>query len=862
MSCRSTPYGSAYTTIARLQSGLNDVQTLSLFHALRREFTQADGVPPVTEERWHQYLDATRERITGDESLSDARRRSILSRLDRSREVTPDDASFAAIVVMDGRAQAQAVAVSDAIRDVAAQSGETEADVRARYQQYADEVDHARGAAAPAHYTDDTVAAARRAGLPIDRGSVSALGRLRAEAAAAPQSAPPRITRQPFESAAISEAGYDPRGGRLEVVMNSNPDHVYMYRNVPPDVWERMQSGSAGGTFARQVRGNRMFQYATREEAEAAGRAPRCSSCGQFSAVGHTCPAVAETPAAPVAEAPAARARRRVQETAPAVAETASEPEAAPEPAPEPEPEPTPEPEPRPVVTLRRGWRRSRTRFSAAARSGIPQAEAADNWLAPSVTEIRAEARENQVEYPFSWSGYRGLWDTNTRQHREPGSNAFGRGYFTVQGTAEVRREGREWHINTRDLRCHCAEYQANYDCEHVRAAVGALRATIVPPARGGATAVDAEAAQREAEIAARADWSRTETGLAEAQRSWAVQSDESANYSTNFQAFENDIKIAEERVRGGEHAIEFQRENAMGGWCAEGSDEGFGVELEFVLPDGNRYNALRAIGADLHAAGLTPSANQQRYHSDPSVYRQHQGGWKFEQDCTVDGEIISPVMQDTPETWENIAKVCEIVKRHGGKASPKTGSHVHVSSPRMSGAAAANLLHTVNQHEDVIYRMSMNPESAKHRNMTWCGPNREIVDGVTELTDVRRAAFGHNSGLNLQHVSGSSGDHPEIRHWDGTLDPAVIQAQAKMSVGLVKAAQRNANTPATRRKEPVGSHHKRLLAVRGRSRRKLTSEELREDSATARSLIDTLFHRSEDKAQMAALFSITKWNS
>lgn len=861
MSCRTTPYGSAYTTLARLNSGLSDVQTLSLYHALRRE-NSTDQVE-ATWEAWSAHLDETRDRVEADTNLSDARRRSILARLEASRENLPDNASFRAIRLLENRATAQNNALNAAIVDIAQETGWDEDDVRTRFNAAADEVDHARNAARPATYTDDNVNTFRRRGLPIDRGTVAGLSAVRAAAAehvAAQQAVTPqRITRQPMNSSAVAEAGYDPRGGRLEVVMNSNPDRVYMYRNVPSDVWDRMQSGSAGRVFATTVRGNGLYQYRTREEAEAAGLASRCSNCGQFSQAGHQCPVTA----AP--EIDLARHTESLtfggdvlgdafEDVTPDVdVEAEAAGTAEPEPTPAPEPEPTPEPEPRPQVRLYRSYR-ARQRFSQVAIAQYPTAHRGDVLRIPSVTDIRSVAQENEVTFPMQWAGSR--YSYQRGQDGQFQQN----GYFNVQGEVAVRRDGRDWNITTRDLRCNCAEYQVNYECEHTRAAINGLRAAIVPARSANAASVDPEAAQRAAEEAARTDWTRQEELMAEARQSWANQG-EDENYSTNFQSFENDIKAAEERVAAGESPIVYQRENALDGWCPEGGNEGFGVELEFVLPQQGKSAALQAIATDLYNEGLGYSDHQMRYHSTSHmVFQEHARGWKFEQDCTVDGEIISPVMRDTPETWANIEKVCEIVKRHGGKASAKTGSHVHVSAPNMTGAQAANLLHTVNQHEDVIYRLSSNPEASKHRNMTWCGPNREIADGTTDLHTVQRAAYGHNSGLNLQHVSGSGGDHPEMRHWDGTLDPSVIQAQVKMSVGLVKAAERNQTVPATRRKEPVGSHYKRLKAVVGGSRRKLTSEELREDSATVRSFADTLFKRPEDKAQVAALFSVTKW--
>src|SRR5690625_7003818 len=87
----------------------------------------------------------------------------------------------------------------------------------------------------------------------------------------------------------------------------------------------------------------------------------------------------------------------------------------------------------------------------------------------------------------------------------------------------------------------------------------------------------------------------------------------------------------------------------------------------------------MDAIGRDLYEPGLTRTTYQQHYHANAASSDPYTS-WTLESDCTVDGEIVSPILHDTPEDWEQIEKVCDIVKRHGGKASTRTGGHVHMS--------------------------------------------------------------------------------------------------------------------------------------------------------------------------------------
>jgi hypothetical protein len=110
--------------------------------------------------------------------------------------------------------------------------------------------------------------------------------------------------------------------------------------------------------------------------------------------------------------------------------------------------------------------------------------------------------------------------------------------------------------------------------------------------------------------------------------------------------------------------AATYERENVIGD-----PNQTFGIEIEF---DGANPNA---VARALHEAGLTSSPRQEAYHSGSRV----PGKWTVEHDATVAGEVVSPILQDTPETWAQLERICQILQAQGARATGRTGGHVHV---------------------------------------------------------------------------------------------------------------------------------------------------------------------------------------
>lgn len=945
MVCREYAIGSAMTSFARLRAGLEDQQTLSAYHDLLRE---GRGVARPTQDMIRELVDEQIAAVQADTVLSEARRRSLIARLETARERDmPGNYYYASRAIMERTASARIALdnyADSAARDLGVSRAQIEADLASGIVEAGR---GGRGQAAPREWREQFASAISNRSLPLDRQTAYAIHRIEQRRAAARVAAPSRrtVTRQPVNSSAVASVGYDPATGRLEVEVHSRPGHGYAYR-VPQHVYdEMMASTSIGSYYSRNIRGQRAYQYSTAAEHEAAANLTQCRTCGQFAGDGHACP-----PRDSVEERN--RTERLAREAARATASRIRPgANAAPAAASNDAPGTPAWREARIASYVADGMNRSdaldaviaeevvaqrqaridraveegrisarRGRVLHAEASGVP-AEDGDlngaedggdpdncpdcgqfmndghncqSTVTPAVVNANSMPREShRMGYASArtYQGRSGAFQTPNLTTVQQEARNRGRvnmrvastilrvagvdgmaqdvSRANVNGRVEVEYLGRgrgyratavtePGDSGVDRLQCNCADYRARYDCVHVRQTVQDINTRINQErlrdrhAIGEAVSVvGADLAQDRAE------------SIAAQETSIATWGEPEVVYADDMAAFQADYRAAKERRERGEPAVEYMLENATDGLGARGTGRAFGVEIEFDIgPNVDRHTALAAIGREMHAAGLTSSASQRGYHSGMSrgYTENHRGGWSYEQDCTVHGEIVSPIMYDEPETWQNLQKVCEIVKRNGGVATIRTGGHVHVSTANYDHTVAnhTRLMATWRENEDLIYRLSSSPDRGTHRGPQWCAPNRVPSSGYRDVSDARSNNYGHNLGVNMQSVSGRASDHVEFRTYDQTLDPGVIQTQIKMSLALTEAAFRDTDSTPTG-SEPLGSHRANNRAEHGASRR-LTGDAWKADTESFRKLVDKMYRRRADKAQAASLFAVTKW--
>lgn len=328
--------------------------------------------------------------------------------------------------------------------------------------------------------------------------------------------------------------------------------------------------------------------------------------------------------------------------------------------------------------------------------------------------------------------------------------------------------------------------------------------------------------------------------------------------YTKNLDGYIEDVRAAEARINDGGDVVPFSTEPVTNGVCSPESGRGFGIEIEFDLPRGVSPSTVgAAIAEELHSEGLSDINRQTRYHG----YSGNQ--WHIEEDCTVSGEVVSPILHDTPEHWEQVQKVCDIIKRHGGKATANTGGHVHMGLGRGSSAEVARRKASVTQiytaYEDSIRRVQTDPKRKKHRDSQWCSPMdaHSAQRGIYQARNHQRSYPDHHTSLNLGHEG-----RVEFRGADGSLDPGHIQAQVMMSAGIVAAAERGETPGDGIRHSKIGSNAKKIKAIRGENEvtTAKTDDELIVTDAEFRKFTDLVMPSSHGRKATAGIAANTPW--
>lgn len=421
-------------------------------------------------------------------------------------------------------------------------------------------------------------------------------------------------------------------------------------------------------------------------------------------------------------------------------------------------------------------------------------------------------------------------------------------------GIANARSEsGRTYQVNYEEETCSCINYRTRgVRCRHIEAvqqARGFLNqnretAVIIP----GSVPRDVDQVTQTIDYQEETQRRELTAGVDE--------NDDEFFYTDE----ENESLFREIMKKAKRKKLPYEYENVL-----SGSQNTFGIELEFVEGDAD------AIARELYDIGICAYNRRVGYHASPVA-----GKWKLERDGSVSqglkgGELVSPVLTDTPETWRTIETICKVAKRHGAKINHKCGGHVHVGIEPLNTARQRwrRFFRAIGGFEDVLYRLSGGSEGRIRSGYTHyatpfaANARRTAVErfNLNDRNDIeylarRSSGRSRYHGINLTNIyQNNKPNTAEFRYFNGALDPEVIQANVKIANGIMVASEK------ARTQDASDIQVSEAMKKRGKM---LKEHPLREnnhqDHSAIKKFVDIVFTRKKDKDAIIGLYAKNHW--
>lgn len=426
-----------------------------------------------------------------------------------------------------------------------------------------------------------------------------------------------------------------------------------------------------------------------------------------------------------------------------------------------------------------------------------------------------------------------------------------------------------------RELRCGCDEYRRNYVCEHTREAAATVNAMLnqSEPAVATAPQVSLDAVQESLSAG-----EQSADRITQECRHRFAEADDGVRFADDMEAFQRHWDAYKTRAANGDKSITFiQPDN--GGALGTSGTRTFGLEIEVDFPDDTptgygEYMVRKEYARRLYQAGISQWDYPLPWRGlrTRGGYTEVANRWSAQFDSTVDNvggargvEIVSPILRDDPQSWENLDTALSIAKELGATVYEKHGLHVNVGGVDFNHTIENHnhLLRMMKTYEDPIMRMATNPETGQwHRGSGYCLPATIESAGYRSISRARSFNSHHAilslDGMPSEHEPISSSTRAEFRMTDGTLDVGRVQANTKVAMSVFDAAKRGVGLEEGQELELAGFHRAANL-VDGRMPR-LTGAAWEADTLPFRKLLDVLCANEADAGQLIELFASSKW--
>lgn len=221
-----------------------------------------------------------------------------------------------------------------------------------------------------------------------------------------------------------------------------------------------------------------------------------------------------------------------------------------------------------------------------------------------------------------------------------------------------------------------------------------------------------------------------------------------------------------------------------------------FGVEIEFLspVPKATLARAFNEAGIRCKAEG---------YNHQRRTY------WKIVGDASVRGSIngrqaygleaVSPPMTGA-DAYQDIERVCSLLREQGCRVNAKCGLHVHVESDMLSTRELRNVCTAWVRHEQIVERFipqsrrgnsqycsSINTYTSYYRNNPTHGDLIANLNNIGSQSGLLNAMTPNGRYMKLNLEALARHGTLEFRHHSGTLNATKIQNHVRFCIGFIK---------------------------------------------------------------------------
>lgn len=217
-----------------------------------------------------------------------------------------------------------------------------------------------------------------------------------------------------------------------------------------------------------------------------------------------------------------------------------------------------------------------------------------------------------------------------------------------------------------------------------------------------------------------------------------------------------------------------------------------FGTEIEFENASFDKIREVLNLRDNLHNWNLV-----------------HDGSVEFEYEGKAyGGEVVSPILTDSINTWKQLRTVCKLIKNNIGLTGEKASSHIHIGIKAFeeNKKYLLNFIKLWVSYEHVIYRFAYGEKDYPRKLLCeYAAPcayrlfeclleinNKkefsfgDIIDYIYDISEIG-ISFGYGLRFNSSNHNPKRKDTIEVRCPNGTLNESIWQNNINFFIKLLE---------------------------------------------------------------------------